>query len=163
MSMGCDHLDLWEDMMKLKQIVVSIENSPGRLLEVTESLGKAGINLRALNLVDTGAFGQLRLLVSDVAKARQKLMEMQISAYVNEVVAAEIEDTPGSLARLLSPLRDANINVIFMYAFIGFSQGKAVMIFRFSDNDRAVEVLQDSGYRLLDADTFGILETESKT
>ncbi|NNL42688.1 MAG: amino acid-binding protein, partial [Desulfobacterales bacterium] len=47
--------------MKLKQIVISIENSPGRLLEVTRALGDAGINLRALNLVDTGAFGQLRL------------------------------------------------------------------------------------------------------
>jgi hypothetical protein len=57
--------------LKLKQIVVSIENEPGRLLEVTESLGDAGINLRALNLVDTGAFGQLRLLVSDVATARK--------------------------------------------------------------------------------------------
>ena len=44
--------------MKLKQIVISIENSPGRLCEVTEALGKAGINLRALNLVDTGAFGR---------------------------------------------------------------------------------------------------------
>ena len=54
--------------MKLKQIVISIENSPGRLLEVADALGKAGINLRALNLVDTGAFGQLRLLVSDVAR-----------------------------------------------------------------------------------------------
>jgi hypothetical protein len=55
--------------MKLKQIVVSIENAPGRLFEVTNALGNAGINLRALNLVDTGAFGQLRLLVSDVPKA----------------------------------------------------------------------------------------------
>ena len=47
-------------MLKLKQIVVSIENSPGRLFEVTHALGNAGINLRALNLVDTGAFGQLQ-------------------------------------------------------------------------------------------------------
>ncbi len=77
--------------MKLKQIVVSIENAPGRLHEVADALGKAGINLRALNLVDTGAFGQLRLLVSDVAKARRILMKMQISAFVNEVVAAETE------------------------------------------------------------------------
>ena len=61
--------------MKLKQIVVSIENSPGRLLEVTEALGEAGINLRALNLVDTGAFGQLRLLVSDVAKAGVRIRQ----------------------------------------------------------------------------------------
>jgi len=146
--------------MKLKQIVISIENSPGRLLEVADALGKASINLRALNLVDTGAFGQLRLLVSDVARARQILMEMHISAFVNEVVAAEIDDTPGSLAKLLRPLRDANINVIYMYAFIGSTAAKAIMIFRFSDNDLAIEVLKKGGYRLLDADAFGILENE---
>jgi hypothetical protein len=147
--------------MKLKQIVVSIENAPGRLYEVTEALGRAGINLRALNLVDTGAFGQLRLLVSNVAAARRVLMELQIPAYVNDVVAAEIEDKPGSLARLLRPLTEANINVVFMYAFIGFSSSNAVMVFRFSDNDRAVELLRAHGIRLLDAETFGILETET--
>jgi hypothetical protein len=144
--------------MKLKQIVVSIENAPGRLHEVTDALGKAGINLRALNLVDTGAFGQLRLLVSDVAKARRILMEMQISAFENEVVAAEIDDKPGSLANLLKPLKEASVNVVFMYAFIGFTQGaKAVMIFRFSDNDKAINILKANGINLLDAKTFGIL------
>ena len=137
--------------LKLKQIVVSIENEPGRLSEVTESLGNAGINLRALNLVDTGAFGQLRLLVSDVATARKILMKMQIPAYVNEVVAAEIEDKPGSLARLLKPLTEAGVTVIFMYAFITFSKGNAIMVFRFSDNDKAIEVLQANGMNLLDA------------
>jgi hypothetical protein len=147
--------------MKLKQIVVSIENAPGRLLEVTSALGQAGINLRALNLVDTGAFGQLRLLVSNVAKARRILMEMHIPAYVNEVVAAEIEDRPGSLAEILKPLRDADVQVVFTYAFIGFSKDKAVMIFRFSDNDKAIEVLRANGVNLLDAETFGILENES--
>ena len=147
--------------LKLKQIVVSIENEPGRLLEVTESLGGAGINLRALNLVDTGAFGQLRLLVSDVVTARKILMEMQIPAYVNEVVAAEIEDKPGSLARLLKPLTEAGVTVIFMYAFITFAKGNAIMVFRFSDNDKAIEVLKASGTNLLDANTFGILETGS--
>jgi hypothetical protein len=145
--------------MKLKQIVVSIENSPGRLFEVTNALGEAGINLRALNLVDTGAFGQLRLLVSDVPKARRILMEMAIPAFVNEVVAAEIQDKPGSLAKILQLLTDANVYVVFMYAFIGFSQGKAVMIFRFSDNDKAIEVMQASNVNLLDAEAFDMLET----
>ena len=146
--------------MKLKQLVISIENSPGRLYEVTSRLGAAGINLRALNLVDTGAFGQLRLLVSDVPTARRLLMEMQIPAFVNEVVAAEIEDEPGSLSRVLKPLKEAQVNLVFMYAFIGFSSGKAVMIFRFSDNDKAIEVLQQNSIKLLDAETFGILEAE---
>jgi hypothetical protein len=144
--------------MKLKQIVISIENSPSRLFNVVNAMSNAGINLRALNLVDTGAFGQLRLLVSDVAKARRILMEMNIPAFVNEVVAAEIEDTPGSLSVVMLPLMEAGIRVKFMYAFIGTSVGKAVMIFRFSDNDKAIEVLQKSGVRILDATTFDISE-----
>ncbi len=147
--------------MKLKQISISIENSPGRLFEVTNALGEAGINLRALNLVDTGAFGQLRLLVSDIAAARRILMEKHITARVDDVLAAEIEDKPGSLAKVLKSLMEAKINVLYTYAFVGSSSGNAVMIFRFSDNDSAIEILQKNGVKLLDAESFGILETET--
>ncbi len=143
--------------MKLKQITIAIENSPARLFEVTRALGDAGINLRALNLVDTGLFGQLRLLVSDVPAARRILMQLQMPARVDEVVAAEIEDRPGALADVLKHLLSADIKVIYTYAFIGASAG-AVMIFRFDDNDRAVQVLQQNGVKLLDAEAFGILE-----
>ncbi|MFH1982837.1 MAG: ACT domain-containing protein [Pseudomonadota bacterium] len=146
--------------MKLKQISVFIENVPGRLYEVTSALGEAGINLRALNLVDTGDFGKLRLLVSDIATTRRIMMERHIPARVDDVVAAEIEDRPGALAALLKPLKDAGINVVHMYAFIGVSAEKAVMIFRFSDIDKAIDVLLKNGIRLLDAETFGILESE---
>ena len=87
-------------------------------------------------------------------------MKMAIPAHINEVVAAEIEDKPGSLAQVLKPLFEANVQVVYTYAFIGFSQNKAVMIFRFSDNARAIEVLQANGVNLLDAEAFGILENE---
>jgi hypothetical protein len=145
--------------MKLKQITIAIENAPGRLYEVTNALGNAGINLRAASLVDTGAFGQLRLLVSDLAKTRSILMKMQMPAQVNEVVAVEIADKPGSLARMLKPLKEANVQVKYTYAFVGFQPGSAIMIFRFSDNDKAIEVLQANGLKLLDANAFGIHET----
>ena len=121
-------------------------------------MGEAGINLRALTLADIGDFGVLRLLVSDVSAARRLMMKKNLPARVEEVVAAEIEDYPGSLAAVLKPLLEAKVNVTYMYSFIGFSSGKAVLIFRFSDNDRAVEVLQRSGIKLLDAEAFGILE-----
>jgi hypothetical protein len=83
---------------------------------------------------------------------------MEIPAFVNEVVAAEIADEPGSLAKILQPLTEANVYVVFMYAFIGFSKGKAVMIFRFSDNDKAIQVMQGNNVTLMDAESFGILE-----
>ena len=144
--------------MKLKQISIFIENSPGRLFEVTNALGEAGINLRALSLVDTSDFGVLRLLVSDVTIARRLMMEKQMPARVDDVVAVEIEDRPGSLSNLLKPLLDARVNVNYMYAFAGFSAGKAVMIFRFSDNDKAISILRQKGIKPLDADTFGMID-----
>ena len=143
--------------MKLKQISILIENSPGRLYEVTRTLGDAGINLRALNLVDTGDFGKLRLLVSDVATTRQIAMKHHWPARVDEVVAIEIEDKPGTLADMLAPLSQQGINVVHMYAYVGFSSGKAVMIFRFNDIDKAVGIIKDNGYSILDAEAFGIL------
>ncbi len=144
--------------MKLKQISIFIENSPGRLYSVTKMLGDAGINLRALSLVDKGEFGILRLLVSNMARTRRIIMEKHYPAQVDDVVVAAITDKAGSLAKVLKLIRDAGLNVVYMYAFNGFTTEKAVMIFRFSNNDRAIEVLQQNDVELLNAEAFGAID-----
>jgi hypothetical protein len=148
--------------MKLKQLSVFLENAPGRLYEAAQALGDAGLNLRSLSISDISGFGVLRILVSDIAKARQVIMEKQLPARVDDVVAAEIADVPGSLARLLRLFKDTQVNVDYMYALAGTgsSSDKAVMIFRFSDNDRAIEIMQANGIKVLDAVSFGILDKE---
>jgi len=145
-------------MMKLKQISIFLENAPGRLYEATHALGEAGLNLRSLCISDTSGFGVLRILVSDVAKARRVIMEKHLPARVDEVVAAEIVDAPGSLAKALKTLMENRVNVDYMYALAGTSSGRAVMVFSFSDNDLAIKLLQESEIKILDADSFGILE-----
>jgi hypothetical protein len=144
--------------MKLKQLSIFLENAPGRLYEATQALGEAGLNLRSLCISESSDFGVLRVLVSDVARARRVIMEKQLPARVDDVVAAEIEDVPGSLARLLLPFKETKVNVEYMYALAGTSSGRAVMIFRFSDNDRAIEILRRNRVKLLDEEAFGILE-----
>jgi len=143
--------------MKLKQISIFLENSPGRLYEATNALGDANINLRSLSICDVSGFGVLRILVSDVAKARSIIMEKQLPARVDEVVAAEISDTPGSLAKTIKVLMENKVNVDYMYALAGTSSGKAVMVFSFSDNDLAIKLLQENNLKILDANAFGIL------
>lgn len=143
--------------MKLKQISIFLENSPGRLYEATKALGDANINLRSLSICDVSGFGVLRILVSDVAKARSIIMEKQLPARVDEVVAAEISDTPGSLAKTIKTLMENKVNVDYMYALAGTSSGKAVMVFSFSDNDLAIKLLQENNLKILDAKAFGIL------
>ncbi len=147
--------------MKLRQLSIFLENAPGRLYEATRALGEAGINLRSLCISDSSDFGVLRILVSDVAKARRVIMEKQLPARVDDVVAVEIEDTPGSLARVLYPFKESKVNVEYMYALAGTSSGMAVMVFRFNDNDRAIGILQANHVRLLDAEAFGMLENPS--
>ena len=146
--------------MGLKQISIFLENSPGRLFEVTTAFGVAGINLRALSLADTGGFGVLRLLVSDIAQARKVVMEKHWPSRVDRVVAVRIPDTPGSLSKILGPLYKKRRDVEYMYAFTGFASDKAVMIFRFRDNDKAIAVLKEEGAEILGAKEFGLLEAE---
>ena len=144
--------------MKLQQLSIPLENSPGRLHDVTRALGDAGINLRAHCICDSAHdFGVLRILVSDLAAARGVIMEKFIPARVEDVVAVEIKDTPGCLADLLSLFLGSGINVEYMYAVAGSNLDKAVMVLRFNDIDRAVETLQTNNVRLLDAESFGIL------
>jgi hypothetical protein len=146
--------------MSLKQMSIFLENSPGRLFEVTQAFGEAGINLKALSLVDTAGFGVLRVLVSDLPKARKLAMERHWPARVDEVVAARIPDVPGSLAQILKPLLDRKINVEYMYAFAGFSTSEAVMIFRFRQNEEAKKILGENGVSLVSSSEFGVLEGE---
>jgi hypothetical protein len=146
--------------MKLKQLSIFLENAPDRLYEATHALGAAGINLRSLSICDTFEFGVLRILVSDLNLARRVLMEKQLPARVDDVVAAEIDDIPGSLAAVLSLFRKTQVSIVYMYALAGtgISSGRAVMVFRFSDNDRAIEILHDNNIKLISSQDFGITQ-----
>ena len=144
--------------MKLKQLSVFLENAPGRLYEATHALGEAGLNLRSLCISDIGGFGVLRILVSDVVTARRVIMEKQFPARIDEVIAAELDDVPDSLASVLYLFKETMVNVEYMYALAGASSGKAVMVFRFNDNDKAIEILQSNNIKILDARSFGIVE-----
>jgi hypothetical protein len=144
--------------MKLKQISVPIENSYERLVELTSALGDKGITPGALTLVDTGNYGELRILVSDLATARQILMQKDIPGRVDEVVAVQIENGPGQLPALMKKLMDAGIKIKYSYAHTGLNQGKTIMIFCFNDNDEAIRVLTEKHIQPLDYHTIGMLE-----
>jgi hypothetical protein len=146
--------------MTLKQISIFLENSPGRLLEVTTAFGEAGINLKALSLTGASGFGVLRLIVSDLRKARNIAMEHQWPARVDDVLAVRLPDESGSLAALLTPLKKENIDVEYMYAFTGFSFKQAVMIFGFKNVEKAMQALEDCNVDLIGSAEFEVLESK---
>ena len=134
--------------MKVEQISVFLENKAGRLAEVTKVLGEGGINIRALSLADTTDFGILRLIVDQYDKARDILKQHGFTVGKTEVVAIEVPDRPGGLAWVLQILSDSDVNVEYMYAFVQHSGENAVIIFRFDNLERAIELLKQQGVRI---------------
>ena len=51
--------------VKVKQLSVFIENKAGRVSEVTDLLGKAGVNIRGFSVSDTADYGIVRLVVDE--------------------------------------------------------------------------------------------------
>ncbi|NLE26680.1 MAG: ACT domain-containing protein [Clostridiaceae bacterium] len=136
--------------MTIDQISVFVENKPGKLVEVIETLGANGIDLRAMSIADTSDFGILRLIVDEPAKALEVLRDAECVTSVNKVIAVSVDDKPGSLAKVLRILSDEGISVEYVYAFITHQAGRAFVIIRVEDNDKAVGILTKNSVRLLD-------------
>lgn len=127
--------------MRAEQISIFLENKAGRLAEVTATLRDANVNIRALSLADTTDFGILRLIVNDNQKAEKVLKDEGFTVGKTDVIAVEVDDNPGGLNQVLDPLTREGINVEYMYAFANPHGKNAIMIFRFDNIDKAIEIL----------------------
>ena len=135
--------------MSIRQISIFLENRCGRLREITDVLAKAGINIRAISLADTSDFGILRIIVNKPDEAMACLREARFTISETEVLAVEVEDRPGGLAKIVALFASAGIGVEYMYGFVEKSGEHALMIFRVEGIDIAVDVLREKGVRLL--------------
>ncbi len=134
-----------------KQISIFLENKAGRLSRVTQVLGDAGINIRALSIADTSDFGILRIIVSDPNKAYEILKAAGFTVSETEVMAVQLPDTPGSLANVLARMAEENLNIEYLYAFIGKTSEEALVIFKVEDIDKAKAAFESKGISYLDA------------
>ena len=135
--------------MKIHQLSLFLENSPGKAMEPCRLLARAGVNIRTLTIADTQQFGILRLIVSDWEKGRELLQQAGYVVNETEVVAVEVDDRPGGLASLLETLAASGVNIEYMYAFTFGRENRAVMVFRFDRPDEAIEHLRASGVNVL--------------
>ena len=135
--------------MKIQQISLFVENKPGHLTAPARVLADEGINIRSLYLADTQQFGIVRMIVSDWQKAAGILEKHGFAVNVTDVLAIEIADHPGGLAGILGVLDEIGVNIEYMYAFPYSRADEAILIFRFSDLNAAIERLQTAGISLV--------------
>ena len=71
---------------------------------------------------------------------------------LTSVIAIGVHDRPGEFSKAVRILSDHGINVEYLYAFISREKGKAFVILRVDDEDKAIEILSEKGIDLLTAD-----------
>jgi hypothetical protein len=134
--------------MKAKQVSVFLENKSGRLNEVAQILGDAGINISAFTVADTSDFGVLRLIVSDPEKACSVLKEKQFSVRATDVVLANSPNRPGALSRMLQILSSEGVFIEYLYAF-SMNEDTAVIVIRPTDIEKCLDRLEKHRDELL--------------
>lgn len=131
--------------MQIKQISIFLENNAGRLAEVTGVIAKAGINIRAISIADTADFGILRVIVDKPEAATDALIKAGFTTRVTDVLAVEIDDAPGSLAKVMALFKDTGVNIEYLYASLEGAERKAIVIFKVEDIAHGLKIVQDHG------------------
>lgn len=133
--------------MMLKQISIPIENSKSMAYQVTKVLERKGAHMKALNLVATGTTGELRILATDVAEARQILMQHHMPARVVDVVAVEIKEQSGQISEVFEKMMAAGIHIRYAYPCSEIISGKSMMVLAGNDNEKMNQALEATSYK----------------
>jgi hypothetical protein len=122
----------------------------GELARLIAPLAKANINIRGLEVVDRHDHSEFRFIVDDVARAKQAFTESEIAFATIEVIAVEIENTPGELHRMAKALADANISIMYTYPLLDRTP-LSVAVLRVADQDidNAIRVLEKEGFSFI--------------
>jgi hypothetical protein len=136
--------------MVIQQISIFLENKSGRLADVTRVMAQAGINLRAISIADTADFGILRVIVDKVEAALEALGKAGFTTRTTDVLALEIEDVPGSLAKVMDVFKETAVNIEYLYASLEKSGNKAVVIFKVEDVEHGLKIARDHKLSIVD-------------
>ena len=138
--------------MLVKQVSIFVENTTGRLADVTRILAENGVDLKAATIADAADFGILRCIVEDADTAKKLLNENGFNASVSEVIAVSLDNKPGGFHRVLQILADEKIGVKYIYSTIKSAVGEAVIMMKAADSDKAIEVLKANDVKLVSID-----------
>jgi hypothetical protein len=128
-------------MQITKQLAIFLDNRPGTLARVCETLAKAKINIYAISTSDTVDHSVVRLIVSDYQKAMHVFEEHGTLVVEDDVILVETGNQPGELARIAHKLADSKVNIEYCYSAIPPHQRKGLLVIRVSNPVKALKIL----------------------
>ncbi len=130
--------------IKSEELFVTAKNEVGKLEEISESLRDQGINIRAVSAYVVEDTAYFRVIASDNAKATEILKNIGCTVETKEVVIVEMPDKVGELCGLSLKLKNAGVDLKYIYGSTSSSQDNASIIFSADNNDKALEILTKS-------------------
>ncbi|MDD5475365.1 MAG: ACT domain-containing protein [Syntrophales bacterium] len=140
------------------QLSIFAENKPGRLAKVTSLMAAGKINIRAITISSSDAFGVINMLVDEPDRAHKILTEAGLTVSLKPVVAVVIPDKPGGLDNLIQLLSREEINIENAYGFVLESWEKAVFVVEIDQIDKTVAVLEAEKFETLDTEALSAIE-----
>lgn len=132
----------------MKQITVFLENEKGRLSAVTRCLADAGINMQALTIAESAEYGLVRIICDKPEEALTALKVGDYRAIATDVVAIEVSNQAGGLAKLLETLDGLSLNIEYGYCF-STGDDTAIDVLKIKGAEAAVEAIQAAGFKVL--------------
>jgi hypothetical protein len=126
------------------EVTASLENKPGRLAKICSALAQEKVDIRALSVMETEGPSVLRFVTTDLETTRSVLTSLGTEFRISEVLAVQLENRTGALAKVLQRLADEHINVEYAYASTAPSPSKALGIFHTSNAKRAAQILSET-------------------
>jgi hypothetical protein len=140
--------------MILEQISIELVNQPGEMSKVSDLLGEERINIRAMCVSPGNGQSIVRMVVDNSEKAGKVLTSRGYKIWTEKVIAVETPDHPGGLNSVLKPLKEAKINVAYLYPFIGRFHTNAVLILGVDKIEEAIQVLRKNYIKILEKELY---------
>ena len=142
--------------MAVNQISIFLENRTGKLAEITGLLAENKINLRAISIAETADYGVLSIIADDSEKATNVLLNSGNIINMNPVTVVAVPDKPAGLSELLNMLAQSNVSIEYMYSLFTHQNDKAYMVFRVTDYENFIALLNANGLTPVSADELGL-------
>ena len=142
--------------VSVKQISVILDDQSATLSRMAEVLAGKNADMRALTVEESGNFRVVRIIADNVLWAPSALWEAGFTANTADVVAVEVPDEAGGLAKLLNIIERAGMEIKYMYPVLSRKNagalgggGMPVLVFKLSGSENPEEILRLEGIRVL--------------
>jgi len=102
----------------MRDLEIILENKPGQLALLGETLGKNKISLEGGGVFNNGEYAIAHFLVEEADRAKKVLEESGFAVVkTNEPIIQKLrQDVPGQLGMFCRRLAEANINILTQYS-----------------------------------------------